>query len=251
MPWSKKRNSWQQDIRGIDYMGAILKALLMDIIIGYLFYHTLWASVFFLPVLIPYIHFWEEKQEQQLREVFQVQFKDYLQALATAISVGYALENAMKEARRDLEQQYEGATRIMRDTRMLGHLLDLNMPVEQVWQEWEGQAQVEVLSRFATVFVVAKRSGGDSIGIIKHAIHNICDTMEVEEEIKVVLSGQRMEFQVMSLVPLGILCYMKFSFAEFMSALYGNAFGVILMTICLGVYGGAVLWGNRIIQIEV
>ncbi len=207
--------------------------------------------VLFLPLLYPYIRIWETRQERRLKEEFQIQFRDYLQALASALSTGYALENAMKEARKDLGQQYDCSVRIMKDTKMMEHLLEMNMPVEQIWQEWSTQVQMEVMTQFVTVFIVAKRSGGDSITLIKNAIGTICETLEVENEIRVILAGKRMEFYIMSFVPLGILAYMKLCFTEFMSVLYGNTFGIILMTVCLGVYGVAIMWGNRILQIEV
>lgn len=251
MPWSTKRNLWQQDIERGEYIRAILKVSIMSVCIAYLFYENVWAVILATPFLLPYIRYWETQQEQKLRGEFQIQLRDYLQALGAALSTGYALENAMREARKDLSKQYPAQARIIRDTKMLEHLLDLNMPVEQVWKEWAEQIDMEVLSRFVTVFIVSKRSGGDSLGIIKNAIGNICDIIDVEGEIQVVLSGKRMEFQVMSLIPLGMLCYMKWSFGDFMGVLYGNLLGAILMTICLGVYGAAIVWGNKIIQIEV
>ncbi len=205
----------------------------------------------FLPFLVLYIKKWENQKESQLKSIFEIQFKDYLQALASALSTGYALENAMKEARKDLARQYDSETRIMRDTGKMERLLEMNMSVEQVWMEWVNQTEIDVLQQFITVFMVAKKSGGDSVAIVKKSINNICERLEVEAEIRVLLTAKEFEFQIMSLVPIGIIFYMKLAFAEFMSVLYGNIFGVCFMTICLGVYVGAVLWGSKIVEIEV
>lgn len=207
--------------------------------------------IFFLPLLLPYIRWWESQQESKLKSTFEIQFKDYLQALATALSTGYALENAMKEARKDLRQQYENETRIMQDTARMERLLEMNMSVEQVWVTWNHTTDIEVLHQFTTIFMVAKKSGGDSVGIIKKSIANICERVEVEKEIKVILTGKKYEFQIMSVVPIGILFYMKLSFGEFMSVLYGNVFGIVLMSICLIVYGAAYGWGYTMMKIEV
>ena len=55
----------------------------------------------------------------------------------------------------------------------------------------------------------------------------------------------------MCVVPLGMMLYMRFSFFEFLSVLYGNTLGVLVMTVCLAVYIAAYRIGKKIIQIEV
>ena len=55
----------------------------------------------------------------------------------------------------------------------------------------------------------------------------------------------------MSIIPMGMICYLKISFPEFMEVLYGNLLGVFIMTICLLVYLAAYEIGKRIIEIEV
>ncbi len=225
--------------------------ILLLMIIIYLFYHSFWVMIIFLPLLLPYMKQWEVQQVSKLQSTFELQFRDYLQALASALSAGYALENAMKEARKDLGQQYDSTTRIMQDTGKMERLLEMNMSVEQAWIEWTDETEIEVLHQFTTIFMVAKKSGGDSVAIIKKSIHNICERLEVEADIKLILAAKKYEFQIMSVVPIGILCYMKVSFAEFMSILYGNIAGRILMSLCLATYAGAYVWGKKMLEIEV
>ena len=60
-----------------------------------------------------------------------------------------------------------------------------------------------------------------------------------------------MEFQIMSVIPLGIIGYMRLSFPEFMAGLYGNLPGAVFMSICLGAYIAAWRLGCKIVEIEV
>lgn len=99
--------------------------------------------------------------------------------------------------------------------------------------------------------MVAKKSGGDSVQIIRKAISNLCSKIEVEQDIQVGLAAKRLEFKIMSCVPLGILLYMRISFKEFMDVLYGNPLGVSIMTTCLCIYVVALIWGNKIVKVEV
>lgn len=110
---------------------------------------------------------------------------------------------------------------------------------------------IDELSQFVTVFIVAKKSGGDSVQIIRKAIATICEKIEVEQEILVGLAAKKLEFKIMSGVPIAILLYMRTAFVEFMDILYGNMLGVCIMTICLGVYILAFVWGSKIVEIEV
>lgn len=79
----------------------------------------------------------------------------------------------------------------------------------------------------------------------------MCEKIEVEQEIQVGLAAKRLEFKVMAGVPIGILLYMRVSFTEFMDILYGSILGTSIMTICLGFYVLAYVWGNKIVEIEV
>jgi tight adherence protein B len=54
----------------------------------------------------------------------------------------------------------------------------------------------------------------------------------------------------MSVMPIGILLYMKIGTGEFMAPLYGNMFGVILMSAMLLLYFGMLKLGVFIIQVK-
>ena len=122
---------------------------------------------------------------------------------------------------------------------------------EQVLKDFARHVAQEDVQHFADVFVTAKRTGGDSIAILKSSIRTISDKIEVERQIQTMLASKKLEFQIMCVVPLGMMLYMRFSFFEFLSVLYGNTLGVLVMTVCLAVYIAAYRIGKKIIQIEV
>lgn len=242
---------WQQDIKGSDYLKSLIVSSIVLYIITFLFFNSIWAYLFSLPLLLIYIKSWEQQQEIQLKQQFILQFREYLLALATAMGAGYAVENAMVEARKDIARQYDEGTKIMRDLYQMERLLGMNISTETIWIQWSNIIQIKELDQFVTVFTIAKRAGGDSVRIISKAIQNISDRIEVEQEIYVSLTSKRLEFQVMSVIPIGIILYMRLSFPDFMEVLYGNMIGILIMTICLVVYILAYLWGRKIVEIEV
>ena len=129
--------------------------------------------------------------------------------------------------------------------------MNLNVTAEQAWRDFAGRMQTSEVDRFVTVFVLAKRSGGDSIKIIKDAVQQMGDKAEVKREIETVIAAKKLEFQVMAVIPFGIIAYMRLSFPEFMDVLYGNFPGVCFMSICLALYLMAWKMGWKIVDIEV
>ena len=107
------------------------------------------------------------------------------------------------------------------------------------------------ISYFAEIFRYAKRSGGDIPAIIKQTVRIIREKAEVQREIDTIISGRKMEQRVMVFIPMGILMYLRITSDSFINVLYGNAAGIVVMTICLMVYGTAVLVSGKIVDIKV
>lgn len=182
---------------------------------------------------------------------FMIQFKDAIQAVSASLNTGYSVENAFREAQKELKLQYSEEARISKEMQILIRQLRLQIPVEQALEEFADRLEVEEIRSFAAVFSIAKRSGADMMAVIKDTVTQITDKMGVQQEIETILAARRYEFKVMTLVPYLIIAYLSISFPEFMNSFYGTVAGKGVMTICLGVYIGAYALGSRIIRIEV
>lgn len=131
------------------------------------------------------------------------------------------------------------------------HKLDMNLSAEQVWKEFAERIRQEDVEHFVVVFSTVKKSGGDSISVLKETAKMIGEKIETEREIQTMLAAKKLEFQIMCVLPLGMALYMRLTFSEFMSVLYGTIPGVTVMSICLGIYIAAYSLGRRMVQIEV
>ena len=56
---------------------------------------------------------------------------------------------------------------------------------------------------------------------------------------------------ILSAMPFAIILYLRVCNPGYMDALYGNIPGAALMTVCLGIIVATVLWGRKIININV
>ena len=75
------------------------------------------------------------------------------------------------------------------------------------------------------------------------------ERMEAEEEIITTITEKKLEFQVMTVIPLAIILYLRIGAGNLMNRLYGNVMGVCVMTVCLVIYGGCYLYGKRLLEI--
>lgn len=232
-------------------MKAILQGAVLFAIIGYLFYDS-WFSLFLVLPLFPfYLRSWQEEQCKKKKQDFRRQFGISIQAMASALSTGYSIENAIREAARDTKQVLKKDSRICMEFQRMIRQLEMNQPVESIMSEFARRVEQEDVHNFVIVFTAAKRSGGDSIQILRSAAKAISEKIETEKEIQTLLAAKKLEFKVMCVVPLGILFYMRISFQGFMDVLYGNLFGAVLMTASLGIYAAAYHMGKKLVEIEV
>lgn len=203
-----------------------------------------------VPIALLYVKNWEEECCKQKKEEFREQFRESIQTLSAILKVGYSVENAI-QTWKEICPIYKKKTRIIKEYETMVHQLDLNMTAEEVMKQFADRVKEEDVENFVTVFGAAKRLGGDSIAIIRHAADAIGEKMEVEREIQVMLTSKKLEFKIMCVIPFVIILYMRSAFPEFMAVLYGNLAGTLFMTICLMVYLTAYQLGKKMTQIEV
>lgn len=242
---------WLQDIKKSEYILGTIKTTAVFLLILYVFYGTFAAAPFLIPVWFLYMRDWIRDTAGKKEQQFRVQFRDSIQEMSAVLKAGYSVENAIREVSRELVPLYDKESRIRKEYDRMTHQLELKMPVAEVLEQFAERTGQEDVEDFVNVFAAAKKSGGDSITIIRNAVRIISGKIDTEKEIQTMIASNKLEFEIMCAVPFAIILYMKLTFGEFLSVLYGNMAGMIIMTVCLCVYIAAYCIGRRIIRIEV
>lgn len=224
---------------------------MLILIISIIFYSDIRIIFFLIPIGIKIFKISLKNQIQQKRTIFEQQFQVALQSLEAQLNIGYSMENALIEVQKDMQMLYKKDSLIAEEFTFMARQLALNITVEEIWQQFALRTHIESVENFVMVIVLSKRNGGDSLQIIRNAISHINDQADVRREIQTVTSAKRLEFQMMCVIPMGIIGYMRVCFPDFMTILYGNIAGACFMTLCLGIYLCAWKIGYRIIEIEV
>ena len=179
-----------------------------------------------------------------------VQFKDTILSVSANQKAGYSIENAFHQAYEDMELLYGKESMICKELYIIVAGLKNNVPIESLLYDFGKRSGVEDIIEFSQVFAVAKRSGGNLTEIIERSASVIEDKIETEKEIEVVISARQMEQRIMNVVPFGILLYISAASKGFFDVLYKNAAGVVIMSVCMVIYVGAVFLSGKITDIE-
>lgn len=205
----------------------------------------------FLPVGICYPLFMRERLKVKRQEELQIQFKDAILAVSGCLNAGYSVENAFSEALKETDRLYGKESMMSREIRLLIHKTRLNRTVEDVLMDFAIRSGLEDVKSFADVFLAAKSSGGEMMKIISRTTDIISEKVRIKQDILTATAGRRMEQKIMNAVPFVIVFYMEVSSPGFFDVLYTTAAGRVIMTGCLLIYLGAIVWGQKILEIEV
>lgn len=232
-------------------MKSFVKGFLQAALVSYLFYRNFWITLVGSAGYGIYFIFWE-RREHQKRQYYEItqQFREGLQGLAAALGAGYAMGNAIEEARKDLVLLYGEESLLAGEFRQMGRKLELNQPIEEVFLEFAHRWRTEDIVHFAQVLQTAGRTGGDLIAITRLAADKISEKIEVKREIYTMIAGKKMEGRIMNMIPLGIILYFWVSSPGFLDCLYQSN-GRVVMTVLLLLYVFAYRWSGKISDIQV
>lgn len=248
-----KINSEQQDYRKyrcntkelIIFLG---KSVGVVVFLAFFFYRSILACVPLAIVGVFYFRMQQQKALEKCRETLTLQFKECILSVAASLRAGYAIENAFMESRKDMELLYGKNSLIYQELEQIRRGLVINITLEEQLFLLAERGAGEEIGQFATVFSVAKRSGGNMSQIIKDSAELIGQRLDAGQEMQTILSGRRMEQNVMKLMPFAVLSYIGFSYPGYFDMLYHNWQGVAVMTGCLLLYLAAYVLGEKILQ---
>ena len=225
------------------FLGALLTL--------YMFYKSIWVFILLLPCMAVYRKMHRKEIRRRNRDILNAQFRDFLESLAASLRAGYSVENALKECAGEMAVMHGEDSPICRELTVMINQTGIGIPAEVIFREFAQRCKTDDIRTFASVFGIVSRTGGDLVDIIQKTAADIAGKIDTSNEIRVVIRAKELEFHVMILMPVCILAYINLTGDGMLDPLYGNLKGVILMTLCLGVYTAAILLGKRMIRIEV
>ncbi len=244
------KKSWTRQGSGFDPM-ILVQAALVTCFYAWFFYRNILGLVPVLTLgIIHYRNGMQDKHNKQTRKL-RLQFQELLLAVETNMRAGYSVENAFREAQRQMRERFGEKDEFVGHMFSVCQGLEHNIALEQLLFRFGEESGVEEIQEFGEIFAAAKRSGGKMSEILVSSAQVIGRNIETEEEIQVLLTAKRMEGRIMQAVPFLLVLYLQMTSPDFFEVLYHNALGISVMTVLMILYAVAGVWLRKILEIKV
>jgi len=217
--------------------------------IAYLFYNSIIAFAVLLPGIFFFFKLVKKRCIDKRTDELKTQFIQMITSMSTSLSAGLSVENSLRESGKDIDKMFESKLVLYEINSMITKM-DIGMRLEDLLIDFSRRTGVEEIKDFATVFAIAKKSGGRFSEIIERCSSMMASNKETESEIQVMLSGKKYEQRVMSVIPFLLVASLRYTSPDFIGVFYQNAFGRMMMTICLLIYVLSLFWSEKICNIK-
>ncbi len=234
-----------------EWMKYFVQGAMIGAGLGCLFYSDLLGILLLIPYGFIHVHNKKKQLMKARKWQLNLEFRDGLASLSAALNAGYSVENAFNQAVMDLKLMYSPEALIICEFEGIVNQLCMNQTVEDALKNFADRSGVEDIANFAEVFITAKRTGGDIIKIIHSTGNTINAKIEVKREILTMITAKKLESNIMSLIPMGIILYLRLFSPGFLDPLYHNLFGIAFMSLVLVLYYGVYRLAQKIMSIEV
>ncbi|ETT45684.1 Flp pilus assembly protein TadB [Paenibacillus sp. FSL R7-269] len=237
------------ELTSLQRMLVILGAGAVLFGIGYLFYHRLILAALLVPGSAYGPRLLRKYLLQRRRAALNLQFKQMLFSLSSSLSAGRSVENAFREAVQDLRMlDPEGASDMISELNIICARMENGEPIEDALYEFSKRAGMEDVERFADVFMVCKRTGGDLVEIVRRTSSIIGEKLDIQQDIAVSIAQKKFEAKALLVSPLMMVMFMSLSAGDYMQPMYTGA-GIAVSTLALIALFLCYLWTNKIMDI--
>lgn len=189
-----------------------------------------------------------KKRQDQL----MLEFKDALYSIYTSLSAGISPENAIINVVPDMEDLYNDRENfIVEEFTIMKRRIDLNLDLDDVLLDFADRSGLEDVQNFVDVFLTSLVTGRRQGDIIKNAINNIVDKIEIKREISIMVSEKKFEARIMSVMPIFLILFLSMSAPDYFDTMYTTFTGRVAMTIVIIGLGASAWLADRIMRIEV
>lgn len=239
------------DMSKREYIFVFIASVVLDFVIFYLFYRSIYVCIVMAaPTYLIFIGNYKKYRIDKRKWELLCGFEEMLGCVANALRTGYSFENSFYEAKKELAVLYGKEKDIICEIDIICSRLKLNCTIESILNDLAKRSGIDEVNNFVQIIMVAKRSGGDIISIVKQTADSMHDKKEVEDEIRTLVAGKRLEYRIMSVMPVGMLVYFGICSPKYLGILYENIIGRVVMTVCLFIYAASYYIAKKIMSFD-
>lgn len=200
------------------------------------------ATVLFIPMR-------EEGAKKRRQDILRRQFREMLSSLNSSFSSGANVSAAFENAQKDMISQYGERAFITVEVHEIVQQMHNNISVYEALQDFADRSGIEDIHDFSTIFYICYQKGGNLKRVVRNTYDLIGQKITVNEEIETKLTSNKMQQNIMSVVPIVMIAFLRFSSSSFAES-FASPTGVLSMTVAVGIFIGSYLYGRRIVDIK-
>lgn len=219
-------------------------------LVSMVFYRDLLLSVAAgMIMIVPGIRKYKKYlMEKRLKDLL-LQFRDMMESLTSSFSTGKNTQGAFQDAYADMENIYGRKADIVHEIELIVNGLYNGQNIDDLLQNFAARSHLEDIESFATTFEVTNRFGGNLKKVVGETRQIINDKIEVEQEIETLLTANKNELNIMTLMPFVIM--LTLNGLGNMSIVENTPVNILTKTMALGLFAAAYWMGRKIVDIKV
>lgn len=195
----------------------------------------------FMPAMV-------ESLKNKRKKKLEHQFMNLMEALSTSLSAGNNLLDAFYNARGDLQSQYDSDELIMVELGEIISGVNNGINLEEMIRNFGLRSANDDIMNFANVISNCYRLGGNFSDVVRHTREIISDKIAVSDEIQTKIASNKLQLNVMCIMPIALVAMLKMSSPEFAANL-GSFLGVFMTTVAVAIFVASYFWGQKIVDI--
>lgn len=177
------------------------------------------------------------------------QFRDMLDALTTSLGAGKNVNDSFFSVYEDLKVQYDEDAYIIKELEIIISGIHNNIAIENMLEDFGNRSDNEDIRSFANVFKISYRKGGNIKDIIRNTHNILSDKMEISEDIETLVTSNKLEQNIMILMPIALIGVIKLMSPEF-AANFVTPSGIISTTVSIVIFVIAYFIGKSVLDIK-
>lgn len=220
----------------------------ISLFLAKIFYKSVAAAVVISLGAPLFIKFCERKKKEKRKIKITEEFKEMIRYLSMSIQAGESVENALYGMYPDMKTRFGEKAYMTKECEAITRGLRNNISAEKLLLALGERTDIDEIRDFTEIFTAAKKSGGNLREIICDTTEAINLKIEMKNEFRISMASKKLEQRIMCIVPFAIIAYIGVTSPGYFDSLYEGMTGRIVMTCCLAAYGGAFIWGEKILN---
>lgn len=231
-----KKNKFSfYSINIIDCICGYFIGFFLSVVITFIFFENLLFSVFIsIPIGFITINYYNDFKLKVYKKKLLLEFKDFLESLSTSYLSGKNTYNAFEDSYNDMVTLHGSSACMTKCIKKIIIGLNNGANIDILLKKFAYDSQINDIKSFSNVFITCNKMGGNLSKVINETKEIINDKIEIEMNIKTLVTQKKLEFYIMCIMPFIIILLLKlFGDSTFDISNGGNVFIRIISLIVL------------------